>query len=100
MSVFIVAPEAEEDIFHLWLYLLREAGIETANRVEDEILGAFASLAETPGKGHRRPDLTKRKVLFYTLYEYIVYRVGALLEIVAVRHGKRNRKRLLRQRLT
>src|ERR1035438_8385238 len=100
MSVFIVAPEAEEDIFHLWLYLLREAGIETANRVEVEILGAFASLAETPGKGHRRPDLTRRKVLFYTLYQYmVVYRAGAPLEIVAVLHGKRHVKRLLSHRL-
>lgn len=101
MSAFIVAPEAEEDIFHIWLYLLREAGMETANRVESEILGAFASLAETPGKGHGRPDLTRRKVLFYTLYQYmVVYRDGAPLEIVAVLHGKRNVKLLLKQRLT
>jgi len=64
MSAFVVAPEAEEDIFHIWLYLLRRSGVETANRVEDEILGALANLAETPGKGHRRPDLTRRKVLF------------------------------------
>ena len=47
MSAFFVAPEAKEDIFHIWLYLLREAGMETANRIEDEILGALASLAET-----------------------------------------------------
>jgi hypothetical protein len=35
MSAFIVAPEAEEDIFHSWRYLLREAGMETANRIEE-----------------------------------------------------------------
>jgi plasmid stabilization system protein ParE len=51
MSAFIVAPEAEQDIFHIWLYLLREAGIETANRVEGELIRALVSLAETPGKG-------------------------------------------------
>jgi plasmid stabilization system protein ParE len=100
MSAFVVAPEAEEAIFHTWLSLLREAGIETADRVEGEILEVFASLADTPGKGHRRPDLTRRKVLFYTLYAYmVVYRVHALLEIVAVLHGKRNVKRLLGRRL-
>jgi plasmid stabilization system protein ParE len=100
MSALVVAPEAEEDIFHIWLYLLREAGMETANRIEGEILGALASLAETPGKGHRRPDLTGRKILFYTLYQYmVVYRAGEPLEIVAVLHGKRNVKRLLGQRL-
>jgi plasmid stabilization system protein ParE len=57
-------------------------------------------LAETPGKGHRRPDLTRRNVLFYTLYQYmVVYRAGAPLEIVAVLHGKRHVKRLLSHRL-
>jgi plasmid stabilization system protein ParE len=51
---------------------------------EEEIPGALASLAETPGKGHLRPDLTRRNVLFYTLYQYmVVYRAGAPLEIVA-----------------
>jgi plasmid stabilization system protein ParE len=73
MSAFIVAPEAEEDIFHIWLYLLREAGLETANRIEDEI----------PGRSR------------YT----VVYRAGVPLEIIAVLHGKRNVKRLLDRRL-
>jgi plasmid stabilization system protein ParE len=67
MNTCLVAPEAEEDIFHIWLYLLREAGMETANRIEREILEALGSLAETPGKGHRRPDLTRRNVLFYNV---------------------------------
>jgi plasmid stabilization system protein ParE len=80
MISFIVAPEAEEDIFHIWLYLLREAGMETANRIEREILGAFAGLAEAPGRDHRRPDLTRRNVLFYTLYQdMVVYRADALV---------------------
>jgi toxin ParE1/3/4 len=101
MNAFVVAPEAEEDIFHNWLYLLREAGMEAANRIEREILAALSSLAETPGNGHRRSDLTRRNVLFYTLYQFmVVYRVGAPLEIVAVLHGKRNVKKLLSRRLT
>jgi len=74
--------------------------LETANRIENEILEAFADLAATPGKGHRRSDLTKRNVLFYTLYQYmVVYRVGRSLGIVAVLHGKRDLKRILRKRL-
>jgi plasmid stabilization system protein ParE len=35
MNAFIVAPEAEEDIFHIWLYLLREAGMEMARAVSN-----------------------------------------------------------------
>lgn len=74
--------------------------METANRIENEILEAFADLAATPGKGHRRSDLTKRNVRFYTLYQYmVVYRVGRSLGIVAVLHGKRDLKRILRKRL-
>ena len=69
MSAFIVSPEAEEDIFQIWLYLLREASLETANRIEADILEAFDGVAATPGIGHRRSDLTKAKVLFYTLYQ-------------------------------
>jgi len=40
-------------------------------------------------------------VLFFSLYQYmIVYRRAATLEIVAVLHGKRNVKRLLKTRLS
>jgi plasmid stabilization system protein ParE len=84
MSAFIVAPEAEEDIFHIWLYLLREAGLETANRIEREILEAVAGLADAPGKGHRRRDLTRRNVLFYRLYQY-------MWSIALVRHWRSSR---------
>lgn len=100
MSAFTVAPAAEEDIFQIWRYLLWQAGLETANRIEGEILQAFADLAESPGKGHRRSDLTKYDVRFYALYQYmVVYRVGAKLEIVAVLHGKRNVKKILKARM-
>jgi plasmid stabilization system protein ParE len=100
MGVFVVAPEAEGDIFRIWLHLLRESGLEVANRIESELLEALAGLTETPGKRHRRSDLTRARVLFYALYQYmIVYRTGSPLEILAVLHGKRNVKRILRERL-
>ena len=52
-----------------------------------------------PGKGHKRPDLTSRDVLFFSVYQYmIVYRRTELVEIVAVLHGKRDVKRLLKTR--
>ncbi len=100
MIAFIVAPEAEDDLQHIWRYLLREAGLATANRIQDELLDAFEGLAETPGQGHRRSDLTRREVLFFSVYQYmIVYRQAATVEIVAVLHGKRNVKRILKERL-
>jgi plasmid stabilization system protein ParE len=54
-----------------------------------------------PGKGHSRPDLASRDVLLFSVYQYmIVYRRAAKLEIVAVLHGKRDVKRLLRARMS
>jgi plasmid stabilization system protein ParE len=100
MSAFVVAPEAEDDTYKIWRYLLKEAGLAAADRVETELLDAFAGLAKSPGKGHRRPDLTRSDVLFYTLYQFmVVYRLSEPLQILAVLHAKRNVKRILKDRL-
>jgi plasmid stabilization system protein ParE len=96
---YIVAPEAEDDLRQIWRYLLKEAGLAIANRIEGELIGAFEGLADAPGKGHRRPDLTGRDVLFFSVYQYmIVFRQANLLEIVAVLHGKRDVERVLKAR--
>jgi plasmid stabilization system protein ParE len=96
---YLVAPEAEDDLRKIWRYLLGEAGLASANRIQGELVDAFEGLADVPGKGHKRPDLTSRDVLFFSVYQYmIVYRRTELVEIVAVLHGKRDLKRLLRTR--
>src|SRR6478735_8296293 len=99
MATFIVAPAAEDDVFQIWCYLLDQAGPVVADRVEREILVKFANLAAIPGIGHRRPDLTRSDVLFYTLYEFmIVYRRGNPLQILGVLHAKRDLHHLLSER--
>ena len=99
MKPYLVAPEAEDDLRQIWRYLLGEAGLAIANRIQGELVDAFESLADVPGKGHKRPDLTDRDVLFFSVYQYmIVYRRAELVEIVAVLHGKRDVKRLLKTR--
>ncbi len=100
MKPYLVAPEAEDDLRQIWRYLLGEAGLAIANRIQGELVDAFESLADVPGKGHRRPDLTSREVLFFSVYQYmIVYRRAELVEIVAVLHGKRDLRRLLKTRM-
>ncbi|MGP8244661.1 MAG: type II toxin-antitoxin system RelE/ParE family toxin [Bryobacteraceae bacterium] len=100
MKPYLVAPEAEDDLRQIWRYLLGEAGLAIANRIQGELVDAFEGLADIPGKGHKRPDLTSRDVLFLSVYEYmIVYRRATIVEIVAVLYGKRNVKRLLKARL-
>jgi plasmid stabilization system protein ParE len=94
-----VAPEAEDDLRQIWRYLLGEAGLAIANRIQGELVDAFETLADVPGKGHKRPDLTPRDVLFFSVSQYmIVYRRAELLEVVAVLHGKLDVKRLLESR--
>ena len=99
MKPYIVAPEAEDDLRQIWRYLLGEAGLAIANRIQGDLVDAFEGLADVPGKGHKRPDLTSLNVLFFSVYQYmIVYRRAALVEIVAVLHGKRDIRRLLKTR--
>ena len=100
MKPYFVAPEAEDDLRQIWRYLLGEAGLAIANRIQSELVDAFDALAEVPGKGHKRSDLTNRDVLFFSVYQYmIVYRPAELVEIAAVLHGKRDVERLLKNRL-
>ena len=81
VSSYVVAPDAEDDLKQIWRYLLGEAGLAVANRIQGESVDAFESLAEAPGKGHRRPDLTGLDVLFFSVYQYmIVYRRAATVD--------------------
>lgn len=75
----------------------------TADRVEEAIYDACGFVADAPMRGHSRPDLTTRSLRFWTLTRYpnytIVYRPEtAPLQIVAVLHGKRNIRRILKAR--
>jgi len=101
VTSYVVAPDAESDLKQIWRYLLGEAGLAVANRIQGELVDAFEALADTPGKGHRRSDLTKSNVLFFGVYQYmIVYRRTEKVEIVAVLHGRRDIKRLLKNRIS
>jgi plasmid stabilization system protein ParE len=102
MSVYALTPLAKADIFDIWCYIANESE-DAADRVEQAIYDACVFVAETPGRGHFRPDLTPRSLRFWTLTRYpnysIVYRPGTSpLQIVAVLHGKRHIRRILKQR--
>lgn len=56
-------------------------------------------LAERPRMGHTRSDLTQRDVRFWPVGSYlIVYRVGTVLQMVAVLHGARDVTEVIRKR--
>ena len=103
MSVYVLSPEAEEDVFEIWRYLAEKASIEIANRAEARLYEAFELLAKNPNLGHKRSDLSKYPVLFFRVRPYsylVVYRTKIPLEIVAVLHGKRNLGTVLRDRIS
>lgn len=102
MSGYALTPLAKADIFAIWSYIADD-NEDAANRVEQAIYGACAFVAKAPMRGHSRPDLTTRSLRFWTLTRYpnytIVYRPGtAPLQVLAVLHGKRNVRRILKQR--
>jgi plasmid stabilization system protein ParE len=98
MSVYV----AKADIFDIWSHIADD-NEDAADRVERAIYDACAFVAEAPMRGHSRPDLTIRSLRFWTLTRYpnytVVYRPETTpLEIVAVIHGKRNIRRILKHR--
>ena len=100
MTLYRIAAAVRDDLRQIWRYLLDQAGLSIADQIRSEIIDAFKGLAEVPGKGHKRSDLTSRNVLFFTLHQYmIVYKRESSIEIIAVLHGNRDVKRLLKDRL-
>jgi len=99
-ALYQISAEAQADLFEIWRRIAADS-IDLADRIESEFYDLFASLARMPGQGHVRKDLTRRPVLFFPLYSFlIVYQHDVTpIRIMAVLRGKRNVKRILRERL-
>jgi antitoxin ParD1/3/4 len=99
MSGYSLSPQAVEDLFEIWQYIAQDSE-DAANRVQSEFFETFGALARIPGQGHRRKNLTTKPVLFFALYSYlIVYQADVNpIRILALVHGRRNVKRVLKQR--
>jgi plasmid stabilization system protein ParE len=99
---YVLTPLAKADIFDIWSYIAADSE-DAADRVEQAIYDACAFVAEAPARGHSRLDLTTRSLRFWTVTRYpnytVVYRpMTGPLEIIAVMHGKRNIRRILKER--
>jgi len=99
MASYKLAPGAQDDLFEIWSHIAQD-GVDLANRIDAEFRELFSSLAEMPGQGHTRKDLTKQPVLFFPLYSYlVVYQPDVQpIRIVAVVRGRRDVKRILKER--
>jgi toxin ParE1/3/4 len=94
---FELARRAVGDIKDTWEFISKDS-FEAADRVLEDFYQAFDQLAEMPGIGHKREDLTNRNVLFWPVHAYLViYTDSKPVRIVRVVHGKRDVKKLLKK---
>jgi plasmid stabilization system protein ParE len=93
---YVLAPAAETDIRDIANYIAAD-NRDAALRLVDDFYAAFSQLADVPGLGHRRPDLTDQPLRFWTVRQryLIIYRDRSPLEIVRVISGYRDIPTLL-----
>lgn len=98
MSEFVLTQVAKADLLKILEYLDGD-NPGAVLKVVDALDDAMQLLADNPGIGHRRPDLTPQDVRFWSVFRYLViYRPSPKpLEIVRVLHGKRDVRRLLEE---
>ena len=46
MKPYSVAPEAKDDLRQIWRYLLGQAGLAIADRIQGKLVDAFEGLAD------------------------------------------------------
>lgn len=100
-ELYALSSYALRDLFEIWSHI-RQDSPEAADRVEAELLAMCESLARMPGQGHGRTDYTSAPVLFFPVYAYLIaYRPGTdPLQILAIVHGARDVKKVLKLRET
>src|SRR2546428_12656410 len=73
MSVrYVLAPEAVLDLVEVWHYIREQTNTAIADHVESVIRDRIGFLAQAPGAGHMRQDLTNEDVKFFPVYSYLI----------------------------
>lgn len=95
---YVLSPEARRDLEQIRDYYVEQAGVQVARHVLGQITKALRFLAETPGAGHRREDLTGENVRFWSVLSYLIaYDPAARpIGIARVLHASRDLERLLK----
>ena len=99
MSKYVLSEAAELDLDAIWDYIAQD-NIDAADRWINKLFESFQSLAQSPGMGHRREDLTAFPILFWPVGAYLIlYRTqNQVVEIVGVTQGMRDIPTFLSQR--
>lgn len=97
MSRYLLAPQARRDLYGILDYIA-EVNPRAAERVRVAITQAMGRLAERPGLGHSREDLTSRPLRFWSVVgRYtIVCRDDRPIEVIRIFGPGRDIASLLR----
>ena len=99
-KTYVLGKFVELDLDHIWDYIAQD-NLDAADRWVGKLFDSFQTIANTPGKGHSRKDLTTLPVLFWPIESYLIlYRVqNEQVEIIAVTHGARDIPAFLGRRI-
>ena len=96
MSVgYVLTPQAQQDLVGIADTIASSSGPAAAERVVRELQRGFRVLAEQPGVGHVREDLTDDPaVRFWGVFSFLVVFVPTSkpLAVVCILHGARDPK--------
>ena len=79
---------ARLDLLRIWNYIAAD-NIDAADKVKAELRSAMLQLAEMPGLGHERRDVTNPKYRFWKVYSYLIAYIPETkpLRVIRVVHG-------------
>jgi antitoxin ParD1/3/4/toxin ParE1/3/4 len=92
-----LSAAARLDLLRIWNYLAEHASLNVADTVLADLEAGMERVAERPGIGHARPDLTDRPLRFYLVHSYlIVFRPeSSPLHVIRVLHGAQDIQSIL-----
>ncbi len=96
-SYFVLSAPASRDLDEILTHVLKRSGERRAVHVAEGFYEALEKIADNPGLGHRREDLTSSPLLFYSVWSwFVVYKPGKQpLEVARIIHAARDVEKLL-----
>jgi toxin ParE1/3/4 len=96
MSKIVKRPQAEEDLFDVWLYIARDS-VKSADRFVAQFDQKFTLPAKTPEMGRLRLDISFFGIRSFPVSNYVIFYLPIKngIEIVRILHGNRDVPNLL-----
>ena len=97
MREVVFGAEARRDVVNLWEHIAAD-NLSAADQMRDRMYEALELLAEFPGIGHQRVDVSNDAYRFWVVRPYVIaYRYDARrLTVVRIVHGARDFRRIFR----